>query len=384
MSFLSANEFLVLEQYSGNVKRVQLPGPLVTTVLTLPVVQESETGLLGITLHPQFQQNSFVYLYYTNPTPRENRIVRYTWDGTMLTSPTTIATLPSLGSLHNGGILLFGFDGKLYVVIGQQGSSLTTNSAASPLVTTAVILRLNDDGTTPIDNPFSLPGWERFFAYGIRNCFGMAFDSLSGFLWITQPGTVLNDEINLIPSGANSGWDRIQGNVANDPEGTSDLYVVPGSQYVDPKYVTGGTPTSIRFLHSCRWPASLRDDCYVGKYSGGYILQGIISSDRTVLFVLVVWGQNFGITTDIQIGPDGYMYVVSLDQGCVYRIRPINPMGDLNLDGTVTMDDIPLFTHALLGEPLTRQLLAVADFDGDGSVTGMDIPCFVTSLQMPN
>lgn len=402
MAFLDHNDFFVLEKVSGNVKRVQLPGPTITTVLTVSVDTSGESGMLGIALHPEFASNSWVFLCYTNRTPREHWIVRFTWDGTALADPIVIASFPTSAWHHNGGIILFGPDRKLYAVIGDQNNnSQTLNDSGAAIVTRGVILRLNDDGTTPADNPLAAtPGWERYYAYGIRNSFGLAFDPLSGMLWDTENGDSTYDEVNPVARGMNSGWRRVMGPVSRDGQGVSDLVMVEGAVYVDPAFSWYATiaPTGICFPGNCRWPGGLRYDCFVGDVRGfisrfrlnasriGFLLQGGVAdgvADSTPERNQVRWISGFGTITDLKIGPDGYMYVVSYF-GAIHRIRPINPMGDLNLDGNVTTDDMPLFTSALLGEGLTPQELAVADFDGDGGVTGMDIACFVTSLQMPN
>ena len=91
-----------------------------------------------------------------------------------------------------------------------------------------MIFRINDDGTAPSDNPFaSQPNLAKYYAYGIRNGFGLAFDPLSGELWDTENGPNAYDEINLVRPGFNSGWERIMGPVSRDPQGTSDLVQFP-------------------------------------------------------------------------------------------------------------------------------------------------------------
>lgn len=405
MAFMAHNDFFILEKATGNVKRVLLPGPTITTVLTLAVNSSSERGLLGIALHPNFAVNNWVYLYYTNNSPLENRIQRFTWNGANLVSPTTMATLPvTPGPNHNGGIILFGPDDKLYAVIGDLNhDDLTENYAGAGLSDTGVIFRLNDDGTTPGDNPLAATaGWERFYAYGVRNSFGMTFDPLTGDLWDSENGPGSYDEVNRVVPGMNSGWEDIMGPDSRDAQGIADLVMVSGATYVDPAFSWLSTiaPTAIRFLDGCRWPADLRGDCFVGDNNAGSISKFGLNAARTG-FVLsggladavadnatersqVVWGSGFGVVTDIQIGLDGYLYVVSLSPGRVYRVRPVNPMGDIDLDGSVTIADIPFFSSVLLEQITGAQEIALSDFDGDGIPTGLDVPCFIESLELPN
>lgn len=404
MAFLADDDFFVLEKASGIVKRVQLPGPVVTNVLTLSVNTSSERGLLGIALHPDFANNGWVYLYYTNNSPLEERITRYTWSGSILTSPTPIANFTaSPGPNHNGGVILFGPDGKLYAVIGDLNhNDMTQNYSGAAMSETGVIFRLNDDGTTPSDNPFTTTGWERFYAYGVRNSFGLAFDPLTDTLWDSENGPGDYDEINRVVPGMNSGWEDIMGPDSRDPQNISDLVMIPGAVYVDPAFSWLSTvaPTGIRFLNSIRFPASLRNDCFVGDANNGFLYHFVVNKTRTGFTLSggltdgvadntternqVVWGSSFSSLTDIQIGPDGYMYVASIGSGNIYRIRPINPMGDINLDGSVTMDDLPLFAAVLAGTLTDAQSIALSDFDGDGVPTGLDIDYFTQALLLPS
>ncbi|MCK6456617.1 MAG: PQQ-dependent sugar dehydrogenase [Phycisphaerae bacterium] len=400
MAFLGPNDFLVLEKNTGQVKRVQSPGPVITTVLTLTVETASERGLLGIARHPDFSSNGYVYLYYTNPSPLENRIERYVWNGSTLVFNASIATLPATpGPNHNGGIILFGPDGKLYAVIGDLNrNDLTENFEATVLSDTAVILRLNDDGTAPGDNPLTDPGWERFYAYGIRNSFGLGFDHKTNVLWDTENGPTSFDEINRVLPGLNSGWEDLMGPDSLDPQGVGDLVMVTGAHYSDPEFSwqTPVAPTAIRFLDSCRWPASLRDDCFAADALNGRLYRFELNANRDA-FVLsaplndlvantgddqssIIWGSGFGRLTDIQIGPDGYLYLVSNGFNTIYKVRPQFPMGDINRDGIVNDTDRLRFINLLLALSTDPMEIAQGDFDGNGVVNGQDTPCFLESL----
>lgn len=259
MAFLDRNDFLVLEKGSGQVKRVQ-NGTNVTTVLDLAVNSASERGLLGIALHPRFPRNPGVYLYWTESSTGAdstelaevpllaNRVDRFHWDGSTLAFETNLIRLRAfqmdegqpLRGNHDGGIIRFGPDHKLYIYIGDNGrrgqmqnlpdgpgpaGNTPDDQFGGPepdnAHLTGVILRLNDDGTTPRDNPFyragALRGGEaganlqKVFAFGIRNGFGMAFDPISGQLWEAQNGDDTFTEINLVEPGVNLGWVQVMG-----------------------------------------------------------------------------------------------------------------------------------------------------------------------------
>jgi len=131
MAFLAHNDFFILEKNVGRVRRVQLggPTPVITTVLQLSVNGVGEQGLLGIVLSPNFAADGRVFIYYTTSvTPRENRVVRYTWDGTALVDPVILAVLSATAGNHNGGVLTFDPSGMLLAVIGDQNKNGPTQN----------------------------------------------------------------------------------------------------------------------------------------------------------------------------------------------------------------------------------------------------------------
>lgn len=416
MAFLGPGDAFVLEKMTGRVKRVQFDdgGSTSEIVLDLDVSSSSERGLLGIALAPDFSISGHVFLYYTNLDPLENRVERYTWEGTDLVAPVLILSLPATpGPNHDGGIILFGPDGKLYAVIGDLNRNETTeNFENAPLSETGVILRANPDGTAPADNPFTgMSGWERIYGYGVRNSFGMTFDPLTGVLWDTENGPSTYDEVNRVVPGYNSGWEDIMGPDLRDPQNFSDLVMIDGAVYVDPVFSWEHTvaPTSIVFLHSCRWPASLRDTCFVGDNNNGRIYRFEPNTDRTGFLLTgdladgvadtddaddpddmtdsitqIEWGSGFGVVTDLEMGPDGYLYVVSISAGKIRRVRPQFPMGDIDHDGTIDATDRTLFIDLLLGLSDDPAQIEQGDFDGNGAVDGGDIQCFVTASFLPD
>ena len=286
MAFIGPGDILVLQKNDGQVRRVIAGALQPTPVLDVAVNRVSERGLLGMALHPTFQSTAWVYLYYTESStggdsqdPSEslgNRIYRYRWDGSALVEPQLILDLPVIpGPNHDGGVLTFGPDGKLYAVIGdlnRRGQLQNVPTGPGP-DDTSVILRLNDDGTIPSDNPFfSLGGnWTKYYAYGIRNSFGLAFDPVTHKLWMTENGPDTYDEVNLVDPGFNSGWVQMMGPDARSPQGSDSLFQVPGSHYADPKFswVDTVAPTALVFLSSTRLGAAYANDVFVGDVNTG-------------------------------------------------------------------------------------------------------------------
>jgi glucose/arabinose dehydrogenase len=355
MAFIGPNDLLVLQKNDGRVRRVTNGVLQSGEVLDVRVDRESERGLLGIALHPNFPGTNFVYLYYTESNAASdtsgsalaNRVYRYAWNGNALVNPQLILDLPATpGPNHDGGAMTFGPDGKLYVVIGdlnRNGQLQNFSTGPSP-DNTGVIFRINDDGTAPPDNPFaSQPDLAKYYAYGIRNGFGLAFDPLSGDLWDTENGPNAYDEINIVQPGNNSGWERIMGPVSRDAQGSSDLVQFPGSQYVDPKFSWFNTvgPTGIVFFNSGQLGSEYQNDVFIGDINNGNLYRFKPNATRTGFLFShpaladlvaddsgelqeVILGTNFSGITDLKVGPDGLLYVLSF-QGKIFVISRATP-----------------------------------------------------------
>jgi len=423
IAFLGANDLLVLEKATGRVLRVK-SGVTSGVALDLAVNSASERGLLGIALHPDFPTRPFVYLYWTESSTGAdsaaladvpllgNRVDRFTWNGSTLAFDRNLIRLHAfqadtgqpLRGNHNGGVIRFGPDGKLYIIIGdngRRGQMQNLPQGWSPGAPddqfggpepddahlTGAIIRLNDDGSTPSDNPFHAAGAaiggeaganiQKVFAYGIRNSFGMAFDPVSGSLWEQENGDDSFDELNRVEPGMNGGWIQIMGpvdriaqfksievnefgrnlqqirwppsNIAGTPqEALSRLFMLPGAHYSDPefswKYAV--PPAGIGFLSSRALGPQFQGDLFVGaatpNTAGGYLFRfkltgnrqkiatddprladrvadNVTKNDITESESLLI-GRDFGILTDIQTGPNGNLFVVSISQGKIYEI----------------------------------------------------------------
>src|SRR5262249_20806867 len=229
MAFLGDQDFFVLEKSTGKVKHV-VNGAVQSTMLDLKVNSGSERSQLGTALHTDFANKPYVYLYWTASTTGAdtndlamvpllgNRVDRFRWTGSSLVYDQHIISLRAyqadagqpLRGNHNGGVLRFGPDGKLYILMGDNGRrGMMQNNLMGPFPDdqfggpepddahfTGFVVRLNDDGTTPTDNPFyavgaNIPGEagkniQKIFGYGVRNGFGMAFDPVTGQLWTQE------------------------------------------------------------------------------------------------------------------------------------------------------------------------------------------------------
>jgi len=371
MAFVAPGDILVLQKGNGQVRRV-LNGVLQPApVLDLPVNSDSERGLLGIAVNSENPPK--VFLYFTEAASDgaaaiANRVYRYTWNAVAgtLTSPQLVLDLPvTPGPNHDGGVLVLDSAGRLYAVIGDlnRNGQLQNDVGGPAPDDTSVIFRVNGDGTAATGNPFTpycsitttqtcsgdldCPSGQtcqtqvaRYYAYGVRNSFGMAIDPVTGVLWNTENGPSNYDEVNRISPGFNSGWNQIMGPDSRDPQGVGDLFNMPGagSTYSDPEFSWLATiaPTAILFprgltptydvaalvgdsnngnLYS--FPLNLdRDGFELGGFAG---LSDLVADDVTERNAVRI-GSGFGGITDLKEGPDGAVYVVSIGNGAIYRI----------------------------------------------------------------
>ena len=403
MAFIGDGDILVLQKANGQVRRiiggVLQPAP----VLDVGVGSLSERGLLGIALDPDFPVNRHVYLYLTEsstgadtvgvPGPVGNRVYRGTWDGTTLVNPTLILDLPvTPGPNHNGGVLAFGPDGALYAVIGDQnrGGKLQNLPNGAAPDNTGVIFRVDTSGAGLPDNPFFNPllptdPMNRYYAYGVRNSFGLTFDPVSGSLWDTENGPTEYDEINRVVPGFNSGWTQIMGPDARDPQGQGDLWVAPGSVYRDPEFSwqVPVAPTALVFPASPLVGCGQLHNLLVGDNNCGQMYRFVPNAARDALTFTsmalqdrvadnsagicsaemseILFGAGFGVITDLENGPDGKLYVVSLSKGTVYRIGPKpGAFPDSDGDGAGDACDCAPSDAGAFGAPVEVPRLRVA------------------------
>lgn len=362
MAFVGPGDILVLEKDTGMVKRIVNGKVLAKPVLDVNVANSIERCMCGIAVSKD-SSTTYVFIYYTEidgndgddktgKQPIGNRVYRYELSGDVLTNPLLLMDLPaSPGPRHNGGDIMIGPDNNLYVGIGDVDGSFKGSATETKAQNyedgvdpdgRAGILRITQDGQ-PTDGILgdSIP-LRIYYAYGIRNSFGMDFDPLSGNLWDTENGPGNGDEINLVLPGFNSGWQQVQGLAAlEDSFSESDLLDFDGKgHYSDPELVWENTagPTAVKFLESTKLGTTYENDMFVGDVHNGRIYHFDLSPDRKDLILpqalssrviekpsspgvsSIVFGEGFGGITDLEMGPDGKLYVVSIGLGSIFQI----------------------------------------------------------------
>ena len=210
MAFAPDGRLFITER-PGRVRILDIGASTSELALSLDdVFTQSEAGLLGLALDPQFSENRLVYLYQTARLPgggAVNRVVRYREAGSRLAERVVLLDDILAAPFHDGGRLRFGPDGLLYITTGDATSPDLAQDLAS---TAGKILRINRDGTTPRDNPFGSP----IYSYGHRNPQGFDWHPVTGDLWASEHGSTGNDEVNVIDSAVNYGWPQIEGSLA--------------------------------------------------------------------------------------------------------------------------------------------------------------------------
>jgi glucose/arabinose dehydrogenase len=302
------------ERLTGNIRIIDQQWQLVNAAFCqLSVATSGEQGLLGLTLDPNFALNHFVYVYYTEAGAARNRVVRYTDSSGQCTNQTTILdTLPVSGN-HNGGIIQFGPDGRLYVIIGDAENTANSQSVTS---LAGKVLRVNPDGSAPTDNPFfsnADANAKKVFSLGHRNSYGFSFHSHTGHLWETENGPQDSDEINRVVAGGNYGWPTVRG-IANNPNFRDPILA----------YTPTIAPTGVIAIpeNSAVYPVAYRNNLLFVDFNGGKIRRVVLSgADLTQLGTssIAYNGGNGGLLS-LMLGADGFVYVSNTN--AIFRVVP--------------------------------------------------------------
>ncbi len=318
------NNNIILTQKAGLSKIYTLNNVLVSNFwnFTDSTVSSSEKGLLGVCLDPNYSVNKFIYFYYIH-TGNRYRVVRLTENNNLGTSPLIVFDdTTATGSIHVGGNIRFGRDNKLYISIGDNGSSSNSQS-----ITTfkGKMLRVNSNGTIPTDNPFYDDGNpktgndDRIWAYGLRNSFDFCFSPVNDSLYATENMSSAPDEVNFIRKGKNYGWPVCVGNCfPYNPLYKNPMTELPGN---------GGmnyAPTGIVIYTGTLMPELTNKLLVVGAGSGA-IFKGLLKCElgnppfydtvttKTILL-------DITSRSTLMQGSDGYIYMMHLS-GSIERVK---------------------------------------------------------------
>jgi len=338
MAFID-NDLFIAQKTDGKVLLIRNFELEENPVLDVNVEGQWEKGLVGL-VSARTESKDFLFIYYTESainqdtiTPpdqggRNNgtKLYRYLWDGKSLSEPTLILNpLPVSNIMHHGGAMAIR-DDHLYLITGnnREGSFLQNQPEYGNNFDTSVIFGIDFNGNPSPTNPFiENSKLAKYFAYGIRNGYGLAVDPITNYLWDTENGASNFDEINLIFPGFNSGYIKIQGPKSEGyppSMNASDLTFLDGSQYSDPEFSWRETPgiTAIEFFNSNKFGVEYKNDVFVGDtYGQLYRLKlnetrtGFTFEDKSLQDLIadspqevekILFGRNLGLITDIKTG----------------------------------------------------------------------------------
>jgi glucose/arabinose dehydrogenase len=370
MAFLAPNDILVSEK-DGIVQRIINGHIQSQPVLKVNVDKTDERGLDGLTVYTNKSLNiTNVYLYYTEFKPTfhsqgvtlGNRVYRYQLSDGSLINPKLLLDLPiDPAPSHVGGKMKIGPDGNLYLTVGDMDGSFNFTKYETKAQNyidgpspdgRAGILRITQNGSpVGIGILGSTPILNLYYAYGIKNSFGFDFDPITNKMWDTENGPTFGDEINLVEPGFNSGWAKVQGMWAvNKVTERIDEHTSVTSarlenfngtgRYSNPEFswLTPVGPTSLVFMKSDKLGIKYKNDILVSDIKFGNIYHFKLNRDRTQLVLndvlqdkiantmkeaqRTIFGRGFGGITDLEVGPDGYLYVLTFDStnGTIYKI----------------------------------------------------------------
>ncbi|HAX48260.1 MAG TPA: PQQ-dependent sugar dehydrogenase [Saprospiraceae bacterium] len=322
--FLPGNKIIVSDQ-DTSVRVYDLNGNFISTFWDFKdsVLLGGESGILGICLDPSFSVNHFVYIYYTSKIDTTLRIVRLTENNDVGTNPLQIFRHFRQGGIHVGGYMCFGPQYKLFVLIGNNSFQSNSQLLNNPY---GKILRLNPNGSIPLDNPFYDDGNpltgndDRIWVYGLRNGYGMYINPFNDSLYQSENGSVNKDEINFISKGRNYGFPHCEGYCSPYNPSFKQPMMVIDETVMLPSYA----PTGLVIYNGSQFP----------EWIGKLLVIGISPNDQFTGLIkgelgnmpfadtISSWSVILpGITgTCMKQGIDGHIYVLTYSPAALYRI----------------------------------------------------------------
>ena len=305
MAFAPDGRLFFNELDTGRIRIVQNGALQAQAFAILPVQTDGERGLLGLAFDPQFASNRFVYVYYSDSSG-VHRLARFTdINGIGQNFTVLIDRLPS-ATIHNGGNIGFGRDGKLYLSMGDNTDPANSQDAN---VLPGKILRYNSDGSVPTDNPFG--AGNPAFAIGLRNSFDFAFHPQAGTIYASENGPNCDDELNRIVASQNYGWRPNYPCGDTDPTFTAPLI----------RFSSRIAPTGVTFYTGSVFP-QFTGSLFMTDFNTGRVRRFVVneSAGGQITTNEIVVDGGFGLLLDIVQGPDGFIYFSSTT--AIMRIVP--------------------------------------------------------------
>jgi glucose/arabinose dehydrogenase len=322
MTFLPNNDLLVTER-DGEIRVIRNGALLGTKISGVPeVYANGQGGLFEIELHPRYEENGWLYISYAAPGNGggNTAIMRARLEGFDLVEKEVIFQAePFLsGGNHFGGRMQFDREGYLYFSVGERGRQENAQTLQNH---SGKILRIEDDGATPSDNPFLGDNGAKpeIFTYGNRNPQGMVIHPATGEIWTHEHGPMGGDEINIIKPGTNYGWP--EATYGKNYNGTTITEFTSKPGMADPLHywVPSIAPCGMSFVNSDKYP-EWNGNLLVGSLKFRYVARLELDGEKVVHEEKIL--ENLGRIRAITQGPDGLIYVSTEGPGMVVRISP--------------------------------------------------------------
>ena len=327
LAFLPSGD-LLLSEWSGGLRLVR-DGRVSPTLEGVPPVVSNDgraAGLLGIAVHPEFERNGLIYLCYLHGSMNSNvsRIARGRLTGNALVDIEVVFEGDDRAREfhHSGCRLVWADDGRLFATFGDRRHLMSESQNLAS--TTGTIIRIDDEGAVPDDNPFVGRDDARpeIWAYGLRNVQGIVLHPATRELWFSEHGPLGGDEVNILRRGSNYGWPIATYGIDYDRTIITEHVQLPG--VVGPLFYwrPSTAPSGLAFYTGEHFPA-WRGDLFMGSLADRRLIRMELNGDR-ILFQEPLLAELDRRIRDVVMGPDGYLYLLTdADPGAVLRLEPL-------------------------------------------------------------
>ena len=335
IAFLPSGDILITEKKSAKLRIVKNGKLQPKSISGLPkhINSSGQGGLLDILVHPLFHKNRYIYLSYSGESSNGigTEVIRAELREYQLVNVKNIFTFQpkTNGVLHYGSRLEFAGDGTLFISVGDRYNLM--QESQNPDNHVGTVLRINEDGSIPTDNPFVNHKTHKpeIYSYGHRNGQGLAWRTSNNTMWMHEHGPRGGDELNILNKpGANYGWPAITYGIDYSGAIISDKTSAEGMEQPVVYWVPSIAPCGMTFYTGEKFP-KWKDNLFIGALKGSHIRRLVFKGNRVTEQEVLL--KHYGRIRDVISGPDGFLYFITdAANGQLVRISPLIQQKDLN------------------------------------------------------
>ena len=329
IAFLPSGEILITEKKSKKLRIIKNGRLVQKSIKGLPknIDSSGQGGLLDILVHPLFHQNNTIFLSYSGigEGGKGTEVIRAKLKGHKLIDVDKIFTVEpkTKGSHHYGSRMEFAADGSLFITVGDRYFEM--KEAQNPTNHLGTVLRINEDGSIPKDNPFIKHKTYKpeIYSYGHRNGQGLARRESDNTMWMHEHGPRGGDELNLLDKpGANFGWPAITYGIDYSGAIISDKTQAEGMEQPIVYWVPSIAPCGMTFYSGTKFP-KWKDNLFIGALRGSHLRRLVLKGKRVIKQEVLL--KNFGRIRDVVTGPDDNLYFITdAAEAQLVKISPIS------------------------------------------------------------